>query len=99
MLVRLEPLEAEDRAGLAEVGLRVLAESDLEGLLTMLTTLAHGGKLVRIEVLRIEASSGAPPGGHEVLSAEFTVRGLAFRGVPAGVGGNSVAPAPQQVGR
>ncbi|HEX7119602.1 MAG TPA: type II secretion system protein GspM [Longimicrobiales bacterium] len=92
LLVRVAPLEAEEQGGLADVGLHVVAESDLEGLLTMLTTLAHGGKLVRVDGLRIDASRGAPLGGPEVLSAEFTVRGLAFRGsASAGAAGGEDA--------
>ncbi|HEX6941026.1 MAG TPA: type II secretion system protein GspM [Longimicrobiales bacterium] len=99
LLVRMTPLEAVERGGLVEVGFRVQAESDLEGLLTMLTTLARGGKLVRADGLRIEAPRGAPPAGPEVLTAEFVARGLAFRGSADGQTAEVAAPMRGAAGR
>jgi hypothetical protein len=62
---------------LREIALRVAGESDLEGLLTLITRLEGGAKLARVRGLTVDAKA-QQPGGALVLSFHFDVVALAL---------------------
>ncbi|HEX7049246.1 MAG TPA: type II secretion system protein GspM [Longimicrobiales bacterium] len=87
LLVQVDPIAAEDAGGVVRLGLRVRAETDLEGLLTLLRRLGSGAKLIRVESLHVEAAQADPQlalSQPEVLRIDFTVRGYALGDAPAG---------------
>ena len=63
-LTRVEPAASYDAGGgVRALPVGVTGETDLEGLLTFLQVLESGPKLVDVQELRLEASSGSSAGG------------------------------------
>lgn len=83
LIRRVTPLEpARAAENLVALPLEVEAESDLRGMLELLSALEYGRKSLRLENLRIDAGGGARsgPGSEEmeVLSFRFAVAGFAL---------------------
>lgn len=84
LLTQIEPGTPEDVGNdLIAVSLRVEAESDLEGVLSLLHGLEGGTKLVRIEGLTVRSARAAAavgPDDPQVLSFTFAATGFLFLG-------------------
>lgn len=65
-------------SGVRMLRVEVRAESDLRGILTFLTALEHGGRLVRVDRLDISRASRAKDEDTETLAMTATISGFAI---------------------
>jgi len=74
------PVDSVRNVGLQAVAVRLVGESDLEGLATMLESLETGPRLVHVDDLEVQPRDDAEVGDNraEVLTFQFSVTGFAL---------------------